>query len=241
MRWLSLLFFVALGAAPLHIVSVGRTGPPPYEGNARVYRLEGDDYASLRVGEVVSLRREGEKRRLGRLEILSIRVGYAQAKLVEPEEGFPLKGDLVIRTQALRPLPSLSRPTEPASLPTAANLKSLSTTANPKLPAVASSLPSPPHAGPNFREPIYFLKGDASLSPGAQVKLRAWVAAWGTHHRWAMECPQPAGTLSTLLQGRLSALREELQRLGVSQVEVRPVPPDPPGRYEAIYVVNEPW
>lgn len=242
MRWLALLFGMALTAQPpvglppvgrpLQIVSVGRVGLPPYDDSQRVYRLEGSGCATLRVGEVVVLKREGERRHLGRLEVLSVHLDHAQAKLLQAGETFPLKGDLAVRMELLRPLPELPKPVAGRPLPVQATLQ-------PKL--LKASLVRSFGEGSTYREPIYFLKGDASLSPGAMAKLRSWAESWGSKNQWTLECPQSPGMLSTLLQERVSALREELQRLGVVQLEVRAVPPEPPGRYDAIYVMSEPW
>lgn len=242
MRRLALLLGLVLASAflvaqppvgrPLQIVSVGRTGLPPYDDSQRVYRLEGSGCATLRAGEVVVLKREGERRNLGRLEVLSVHLDHAQAKLLQAGETFPLKGDLAIRMELLRPLPELPKPVAGRPLTAQAALQ-------PK--ALKASLVRSFGEGTTYREPIYFLKGDASLSPGALAKLRTWAESWGPKNQWTLECPQSPGTLSTLLQERVSALREELQRLGVAQLEVRAVSPEPPGRYDAIYVMSEPW
>lgn len=237
MRWLALLFGLSLAAqppvgGPLQIVSVGRTGLPPYESSDRVYRLEGGGCATLRVGEVVVLKREGERRNLGRLEVLSVHLDHAQAKLLLAGETFPLKGDLAVRMELLRPMPELPKAAEIPPLPGAAALRPT---------ALKAALVRSFGEGTTYREPIYFLKGDASLSPGAVAKLGTWADAWGLKNQWTLECPQPPGTLSTLLQERVSVLREELKRLGVTNLEVRAVPPEPPGRYDAIYVMSEPW
>lgn len=237
MRWLALFLGITLAAQsqaglPLQIVSVGRTGLPPYENSERVYRLEGSGCATLRVGEVVVLKREGERRNLGRLEVLSVHLDHAQAKLAQVGETFPLKGDLAVRMELLRPMPELPKGLETRPLPVQASLQ-------PKV--LKASLVRSFGEGTTYREPIYFLKGDASLSPGAVAKLRTWAESWGLKNQWTLECPQAPGTLSTLLQERVSALREELTRLGVAHLEVRAVPQEAAGRYDAIYVMSEPW
>ncbi len=217
---------------PLQIVSVGRTGLPPYEGSQRVYRLEGNGCATLRVGEVVVLKREGELRNLGRLEITSVHLDHAQAKLLQTGDTFPLKGDLAVRMELLRAMPVLPKAVDVPPLPAVAALQ-------PR--ALKAALVRSFSTGTTYREPIYFLKGDASLSPGAVAKLRAWAESWGVQTQWTLECPQPPGMLSTLLQERISALREALRASGIQHLEVRAVPPEPPGRYDAIYVMSEPW
>jgi len=204
---------------------VERQGLPPYEGTTRVYRLEGSGSQTLRVGEVLALQRPKEARTLGRLEILSVHLDHALARLAVPGATFPLKGDLAVRTELFHPLPGLpSAP--PSALP---SLEAL-------LPSTTRALPRSFGQGEVRREPIYFLKGDASLSPGALAKLRAWVETWGLPGQWSLECP-PA----VLAEPRSAVLRLELQRLGVPSLEVRPLSEEPPGRYDAVYVRKEPW
>lgn len=226
-----LVFFLLSGglwaASALRIVSVGRIGLPPYEQSDRIYRLEGPGCPVLRVGELLVLKREGERRDLGRLEVLSIHTDHAEAKLTTPGETFPLKGDLAVRTELLHGLPAISVPAFPAPLPSLASLRPRT---------VAEALPRA--QGPAHREPIYFLKGDASLSPGALVKLQTWVDQWGPQGQWILDGPR---ALSTLHQERLSALRAELQRLGIPVLEIRAMAEEPPGRYDAIYIMKEPW
>jgi hypothetical protein len=229
MRWLVFLFSLTLWAVPpLQVVSVNRVGLPPYENGDKVYRLEGEGCATLKVGEMLVLQRDGERRALGRLEVTAVHVDHADARLIVRGETFPLKGDLAVRTAPIHPLPDV--PVEPDVIP-------IPTLALLKPTTITRALPKPASLGPTHREPIYFIKGDASLSPGALTKLSSWVEEWGTEGQWSLECPQ---SLSTLLQERVSALRTELERLGVPKLEIHPLPEDNSGKYDAIYVMKEP-
>lgn len=90
------------------------------------------------------------------------------------------------------------------------------------------------------RAPIFFLKGDASLSPGAVSKLKTWVEAWGRTGRWILSCPSVQGLSYELLERRILAIRTELLKHGVSRVETNLLPSEPVGQYDVVYVSNEP-
>jgi hypothetical protein len=230
MKWLALLLGTVLWAVPpLQVVSVTRGGMPPYDDSERIYRLEGGGCGTLRKGETLVLQREGEHRKLGRLEILSVNFDHAKARLVEPGETFPLKGDLAVRTELFEPLPEVPVSLQATPIPAVATLQPRT---------ITRTLPRSVGHGTVYREPIYFLKGDASLSPGAQNKLKAWVETWGVEGQWSLECPP---TLSTLLQERISVLRSEMERLGIPRLEIKAVTEETSGRYDAIYVLKEPW
>lgn len=94
----------------------------------------------------------------------------------------------------------------------------------------ASRNPSPRH------ETIFFLKANASLSPGALKKLKAWVAAWGTNGNWVISCPANPGTASDLREKRFQAVRSQLQKLGVLKIETKLLPAESPGKYDAVYI-----
>jgi len=225
---LLLLACFGWAAPPLQVAAVGRVGLPPYEGTERLYRLEGLGCQTLRVGESLLLQRPGDLRRLGRLEVLAVHLDHAQARLSLPGDTFPLKGDLAIRTEELHALPDLpGRAPQPLPVPSELCARTVTLT-----------LPRSLGQGPSHREPIYFLKGDGSLSPGALVKLRAWVEAWGAEGQWSLECPPASSGLAEL---RLSALRAELQRLGVPRLEALFLSEGPQGPYDAIFVKKEPW
>ena len=215
-------------ASPLRVAAVLRTGLPPYDGGTKVYRLEGPGCAVLKVGESLVLKREGERRSLGRLEVVSVRADHADTRLAEPGELFPLKGDLAWRLEEILALPATPVPAPGSPLPKAA------------LQPATVARPAPAITGrrPVHREPIFFLKGDASLSPGAHAKLRGWVEAWGAGARWALE--SPAGADPAITDARTTALRAELSQLGVSSLEVKQGPAETPGRYDPVYVLSEP-
>ena len=222
-----LLGCLVWAAPPLRLVSVGRAGLPPYEGTERIYRLEGAGCPTLQVGETLVLKRPGEPRSLGRLEILSVSLDHAQSRLSVPGATFPLRGDLALRTELLDTLPELPVRVQ---LPIPAM-----DTLYPR--TITRTLLRTGDQDATYREPIYFLKGDASLSPGAETKLRVWVESWGTTGQWFLECPQALGTLSPL---RILTLRSELQRLGIPSLEIKPLPEEPSEQYDAIYVKKAP-
>ena len=217
------LMTAALQAGPpLAVVQVVRQGLPPYEDDQRLYRLEGDGCDQLRPGRVVLLVRPREARSLGQLEVVSASPGFALAKLRKAGATFPMKGDLAVPREPLRTLPGLpgaGQPLAPAGPPG----------------ECAQPVPSP---GAAHREPIFFLPEEAILTPGAKAKLKAWVAAWGRAGRWVLALPPDAAP--PLSGDRVTALREELGRLGVRAVEVGAAAAEPPGKYPAVFVVLNP-
>jgi hypothetical protein len=224
---LLLLGPLALAAPSLLVVAVERVGLPPYDGTGRIYRLEGPECQTLRVGEILALRRQGERRSLGQLEILSVFPDHAGARLVLAGDTFPLKGDMAVRAE---PIPAL--PEVPAVAP-----PPLATTDSLRPMILARAFPvflEPPVV---HREPIYFVKEDATLSPGAQAKLRLWVETWGRAGQWSLECPQADSPQSTQ---RLSALRSQLQQLGIPSLDIKMLPREPSAQYDAIYVKKQP-
>ena len=90
------------------------------------------------------------------------------------------------------------------------------------------------------REPIFFLKGDATLSPGAITKLKLWVDTWGLNGKWTLACPSGPGLSFDLLERRVLAIRAELKKNGLAKVETTLLPPEPVGKYDVIYVVKGP-
>jgi hypothetical protein len=216
----------ALQAGPLAVVQVVREGLPPYEDSNRVYRLEGDGCDQLRPGRVILLVRAGERRPLGQLEVVSTGSGFAMARIRRAGATYPLKGDLAVPREPIRTPPALPRPGQ--ALPAAEGVA--------RRPA-APALPVPP-AGAAHREPIFFLGSEATLTPGAKAKLKAWVAAWGRAGRWVLA--QPPDQPPALAEARAAALRDELSLLGVAQVELGPAEQEPPGKYPAVFVVHNP-
>lgn len=105
-------------------------------------------------------------------------------------------------------------------------------------PPPQAILPPPPLPR---REPIYFLKGDASLSPGALAKLQTWTSTWSTGGTWSLACPEGAAGTYPILEARIRALRTELGRLQVVRLETRLAPKVDPGVYDPIYVEMDPF
>lgn len=218
------------GAPPLRVAGVVRDGMPPFEATERLYRLEGEGCLVLKVAEQVSLRRAGEARGLGRLEVTAVKDGYALARVSQAGQTYPLKGDLVVRHEQLQSLPPF-----PASQALALPGPALA----PKL--VKLSVPPSPRKGGLHRGTIFFLKGNAELSPGARAKLQAWATAWTFEGRWVIQVPENPEVLPALSQARAEALKGELAKLGLSQVECRTLPPEVAAKYDSVYISKEPW
>jgi hypothetical protein len=161
------------------------------------------------------------------LEVVSTGPGFAMAKERRPGADFPMKGDLAVPREPVRTLPALPAPGRP--LPPAELAASL-------VPA-SPALPVPP-PGAAHREPIFFLPEQAVLTPAAKAKLKTWVAAWGRAGRWVLA--QPPAEPSPLVQARITALRDELNRLGVPRIELGSAEQAPPGKYPAVFVVVNP-
>jgi hypothetical protein len=221
-----LCLLLALGTlapgAPLAVTLVVRQGLPPYEDDNRLYRLEGEGCETLRPGQVVLLNRPRERRSLGQLEVVSVGSGFALARIRKAGSTYPMKGDLAIPRQPLHALPPLPVP-EPLPARSWA----------PAEPALAV-----PPRGAEHREAIFFLADEATLTPGAKAKLKAWVAAWGRGGHWLLALPPAA--VPPLADARVAALRAELGRLGVAAVDVGTTDQEAPGRFPAIFVVLDP-
>jgi len=215
-----------LAAPPLQVVGVVRSGMPPYEDGARIYRLEGAGCLTLRIGEQLTLQRSDERRPLGRLQVMAIKADHALARLVEAGETYPLKGDVAVRHEAAVALPALPPPPMPENPVNVAV----------KLP-ISAPLLSQPREG--HREAIFFKKQSADLSPAAREKLEMWVQTWGLRGRWILGYPEGPGLSLLLQQNRVEQLKVVLLRLGVPKVEIRPQPLEPPGRYDSVFVCHE--
>ena len=96
-------------------------------------------------------------------------------------------------------------------------------------------------SAPLNRETLFFIKGDGTLSPGAILKLKTWAATWGIKGKWTLGCPSGPGLSYDLLEKRLLAIRAELRKAGVSQVDTILLPNSPAGQYDAIYVEKAPF
>ena len=217
MRRLLVLIGLAgiLGAqAPLRIVAVDRKGLPPYETQDRVYRLDGGSDRGLHVGQRLAVRRSGEPRALGHLQITGVRGHEAEGTFSPAGEAFPLKGDLVWRDE-LAALPAilwqedpLPRPATPAAMPAA-----------------------PPQEGL-----IFFLPQRADLSPAGLAKVDGWVKAWGTEGRWVVQVPASPALRPALQTQRAEVLQSALRTLGVAQAEVEKVTRTAEGKFDPMWL-----
>lgn len=236
--------------APLRVVAVVRQGPPPYEDEGRLYRLEGSGPVFLKLGDKLRLHRIGEGGSPGRLKVVEAHREFALAELEESGETYPLKGDLAHRIEPAHPLPALpaeepgiARPALTA-LEVARPLRGLPAAPVQVVEQVPELAPPPAPseaaAMASKRQPIFFLKTNASLSPGALEKLRAAVLNWGPQGRWILGYPGIQGAVPALQQERLEGLRAELVRLGVGNVEFQIQPPEAPSKYDVVYVIQEP-
>lgn len=213
---------------PLHLAAVIREGVPPYEGEKR-FRLEGEGAGGLRKGERIRLWRFNERRRLAELVVVEVKAPVAFARVLDPGETFPLKGDLVCSHEPLAALPDpgwawygrLGAPARPQA-------------PNPKVPA--SLNPGPPR-----RETLYFLPGSAELSPAGRQKLKDWVALWGLDGRWSLGIPASPQVPEDIRAARIQALREALAELGVPQLDCRSLPAEAPGAKESLQLSKDPW
>jgi hypothetical protein len=235
---------------PLRVVAVVRQGPPPYEDEGRLYRLEGVGPISLKLGDKIRLQRIGDSGSPGRLKVVEAHREFALAELEEAGETYPLKGDLAHRIEPPRPLPLLPVEAPGESRPVLVSLAVTRPAREVPVDKVerVELVPAPP-PGPapsaavvavSKRQPIFFLKENASLSPGALEKLRVAVLTWGAEGRWLLGYPGIMGAVSPLQQQRLEGLRAELVRLGVGNIEFQLQSPEGPSRYDVVYVIQEP-
>ncbi|MBP1626769.1 MAG: hypothetical protein H6Q00_1244 [Holophagaceae bacterium] len=226
MRWLALfplLLSLACAGSPLRISSVERLGQPPYENSERLYRVAGDGWEDLKVGGNLDLRRPGDRRSLGRLEVVSVGRGFVMARVAAPGDTYPLVGDLAV-SRDIRPQPLPDWPEfDPNPLPTLVRLA-----------------PSAPKADLRLQEPIFFLKGDGSLSPGGAKKLENWVQAYGRDGHWFLLCPTDPRVSPELVQARCQTLRTRLEQLGISTLEIRTGPFETHEKYDFVRVGREP-
>ena len=208
MRWpflLPLLLSLACAGSPLRIASVERSGEPPYDSSDRLYRVTGDGWEDLKVGGNLDLRRPGDRRSLGRLEVVSVGRGFVLARMADRGDTYPLVGDLAV-----------SRDIRPQPLPGLPDLDP-----NP-LPVLASLAPQVPQANQlRLQEPIFFIRGQSALSPGGEKKVDSWVQAYGRDGRWFLLCPADPRQTEELVQARCQALKAKLGQLGIRSVEIR--------------------
>lgn len=217
------LLTLAFAGPPLRITSVERRGEPPYENSERLYRVAGDGLGELKIGSNLDIRRKNERRRLGRLEVVSVGQGFVLTRIAAPGETYPLVGDLVV-----------PRDIRPKALPRIPDLDP-----NP-LPPLTRLAPQEPQASLRLLEPVFFLRGDSALSPGGEQKLESWVQAHGKDGHWFLLWPADPRQREDVVQARCQALKTALEKLGVSAVEIRKGAFDSHEKYDFVRVGREP-
>jgi len=193
---------------PLSILSVERPGLPPYEDDARLYRLKGE----AKPGDLILLSRPGSREQPGRLRVVHAGPEGILARLDQAGDTFPMVGDRAQR-RSLPPLGALP----PFS-------------ADPDLQASLGVIPGPlPTPSPEprelrcLREPIYFLPGSAVLSPAGRIKVDGW-AKEANPGQWTLECAVSRETPARLAGERGKAIKAALGTHGISAVQVRTRP-----------------
>ena len=218
MRWLPLCIVLvsALGAqTPLHIISVERRGPPPYEAADRTYGLDGGHARGLKVGDRLIVKRIGEVMPLGHLRVTEVRGDRAGASFEPAGAGYPMKGDLAIREELLR-IPEVTR---------------LSVEPIPLAPAPRPAALAPPREGL-----LFFLPQRADISPVGLKKLETWIQAWGPGGRWAVHVPTAKALKPALQNLRAEALQAALHALGIAQATVETQPRTAEGKYDPAWI-----
>lgn len=220
MRFLSLWLCVASLSAsePLRIVAVERQGPPPYEDDRRIYRLQGT--ARVSAGELLELKRPGTKEHPGRLRVLRTTSDGVLALLDRRGDTFPMKGDVASHWE-MTGLPEL--PIAETVSPTPLPLET------------GQAIPQDPR---HLREALYFRPGDATLSPLGHAKVEAWVREMG-EGRWTLEYPKGKGEPTRLTQARLKSLKAALEAAGAKGVQVKAIPPPSGQTREVVHVRYE--
>lgn len=200
---------------PLRIVAVERQGLPPYEDDHRIYRLQGS--ARVSPNELLELSRPGGKALPGRLRVLRATPEGALATLDRRGDTFPLKGDVAIHFE-MAVLPGLpaSREIAPAPTPLGTRL----------------AIPRDPRY---LGEAVYFLPGDATLSPLGREKLRTWAQEYG-EGRWILEIPSGKGPSARLDSARAKVLKAALEGAGVKGVQIKAVPSSASQRPNSVFV-----
>lgn len=209
-------------AEPLRIVAVEREGLPPFEDARRLYRLQGP--ARVSPGEYLELHRPGSSAAPGRLRVLRTTPEGVLALLDRRGDTYPLKGDV-------------AQHWEVAVMPDLPGSRGLGTAAGPLEPALAV-----PREARALREPIFFLPGDATLSPLGRAKLQGWVQDLG-QGQWTLEVPPAKGRSGRLVQARAKVLKAALETAGARTVQIRAghaAPPDRPDRVWVQYREGEP-
>lgn len=203
-----------LPAQPLRIVAVIRKGLPPYEAGTQTYRLDGGDPRQLRVGQVLRVRRPGDPRALGWLQVTSVGPGPIEARLFRPGATYLLKGDEAWPA----PLPSLPHLPRPDSLP----------------PTPGAPLPGA--TPPPREEVLFFLPHREDLSPAGRRKLAEWAGDWAAWGRWTIQVPTSRAVPADLQRRREATLRLHLAALGVTRVDLDEHPRSAAGPYDPAWI-----
>jgi hypothetical protein len=96
-----------------------------------------------------------------------------------------------------------------------------------------------PPAKPKIIEqnPFYFLTDSTELSEKGLEKLKQWTLEWGTRGvKWFLAVPQNQLKLEKILAARLTALQNELYRLGVVDIDFRVLYEYVEEPYDVVYV-----
>lgn len=258
---LALIALPLVAGEALHIVAVERKGWPPFEDDRRVYRIEGGEVSRLRVGERLTLQRQGSSVDPGRLKVAAVAPGYAEAYLERRGSAYPLRGDVaeapqglpLPRIPALQPGPDL-RPAQPRLQPPPEAVPALpapvATRALPRLPVRSAHPAEAPrnegshpaearHSAPLHQEAVFFLEGDGALSPKGREKLRRIVEAWGADGAWSLGLPQDRTLPPSVREARIQSLRRALRGLGVGRLEVRAADLRPGDRGDVVYAAKD--
>ena len=229
-RWLTFCLALPLVAGTsIRITAVERKGWPPFEDDRRIYRLEGEGAARLRPGEVLQLFRPGEPRNPGRLKVAFLEAGKAAAFLESRGPIYPLVGDLALSRRMI-PIPALPAV---AVLPDL-SLRPPATAAPPE----SAKTPEATVVPASRHESIFFLEGDASLSPRGRDKLQSAVRAWGVEGRWILTMPENRVLPGKVRQNRIQAIRKTLVGLGVGTVEIKEGPRRPGDSGDVVYLAK---
>jgi hypothetical protein len=205
-----------LGAqAPLHIVTVEHTGPPPYESEDRVYGLDGGQDQGLRVGDRLLVKRTGDVRAIGHLWVTEVRGHRAGARYEPMEETYPMKGDLAI-LEVLKGLPEAVR---------------LNADPLPVASPPGSTAKAPPREGV-----LFFLPKQAELSPAGVKKVEAWVQGWGREGQWGIQVPTAKASKPVLQKQRVASLEAILHTLGLEHVKVETDPRTTEGKNDPVWI-----
>jgi len=227
---LAFLVLPLLAEGPLRVAAVDRRGWPPFEDDRRVYRIEGEAASRLRVGEKLALQRSGSSVDPGRLKVATVSTGFAEAYLERRGNTYPLKGDWAEPGQAL------SLPRIPGIRPEQ-DLRPVQTRLQPPEEPAAAAIDTPFH--PRFLEPVYFLEGDAALSPKGREKLKRLVELWGPAGRWSLGLPEDRTVSDRVREARTQALRRAFRSLGVARVDVGAAEVRPGERGDVVYVAKD--